>query len=214
MLGCNTACVTGKIKPRYDKESCEVLLRPYGTERMIGFHCSIEFEDILNTADGSEWATHLASGDIILTPTAGSLTIGDSSAENLETGCGDKIADVAEFPWTFTSPSVSEDYSDEDWWYDFHKQISFYSWGWLTCDSRIVLNDEVVKAIKASQAGAGAAVPVSYPGFKFSLNTIPAFKEGNGKGKAGIWTAEGTFRSKSVHRSVEIPGLAQILNQH
>lgn len=209
---CNT-CST-KVGKRYDRENCKTVTRPYGMDRMIGFHCSVDFTDILDTASEGEWDAYLTSGDIIVTPSGGKFAFGDGTTDTLTDGCGVKFTDITERPWTFTSFSTAEDFSDETWWRDFHLEFGNYTWGWLTCsgNGRIAFEDSVVQAIKASLAEVSVvAVPVSSPGYKMSIDKIPVFEAVNGDGKAGQWSTGGTFLHNTVLQTVEIPGLSALI---
>lgn len=201
---------SGLIPARYDKDNCKIVQRPFGSDRMIGFHCSVEFTDIKDTAEDGEWETLITAGKIVLSPFFGSFRTGTPTSESFEDGLGRTYPDVTTVPWTFTTPSVAADYDDQEWFYAFHQQMQYYTWAYFDANGRIALNDTVVTAILASGA---SAVPVeSNPGFRFSLNTIPDFRELNGAGKAGQWYAEGSFLTDSVIRVVAIPGLTTLLN--
>lgn len=203
------------VKKRYDKDRCKIVSRAYGSDKFIAFHCSVDFTNILDTATGGEWETMLTNNKIILSPFFGNFEMGTASSDTFEDGCGNKYPDTTEVPWTFTTPSTADDYSDEDWWYNLHQQFQYYTVGIVTCEGRLQLKDDVIKAIKASLSAVAPALPAavkaSAPGFNLSLNTIPQFGELNGKGKAGQWKAEGTFLTDAVIRSVDIPGLATLL---
>jgi len=208
---CNPCSET--LGKRYDKLECKTLLRPYGADRMIGFHCSVNFDDILDTASDGEWADYLTSGKILLTPSAGKFELGDGSSTPLEDGCGRKIADITDTPWTFSTFSTAEDYSDEQWWRSYQLEFSNYTWGWLNCAGRLVLNDAVIQAILAELAEeTPGAVPASFPGYPLSLESIPAFKAVNGFGKSGQWVASGTLQHGTVVTSIDIPGLSALLS--
>lgn len=208
---CNTCSET--LSKRYDKDNCKTVLRPYGSDKMIGFHCSVSFEDILDVAIAGEWDDHLTSGKILLSPFAGKFELGDSSTDVITDGCGREIPDVTKTPWTFSTPSVAEDYSDETWWRAFHLEFTNYSWGWFNCKGRLCMNDDTVQAILAELAEISpAAVPVAYPGYPLSLGVIPRFEQINGAGKAGQWKASGSFIHSHVITTVEIPGLAALIS--
>ena len=50
------------------------------------------------------------------------------------------------------------------------------------------------------------------PGFNFSLTQTPVWGVGpNGVGKAGIWSTAMSLITSKVLRSVEIPGLVEVL---
>jgi hypothetical protein len=181
---------------------------------MIAFHCSVDFDDILDTSEGGEWDQYLTDGKIILSPTFGKFEVGDGNTEVFEDGCGRKIPDATTLPWTFTTISAKKDYSDEDFWYKFHKQFSQYTWGYFNCEGRMYISDEAVQEIKAGlEADPIASVAVNSPGHRFSLDSIPQFKEGSGAGKAGVWTASGEFITMAVLRGVTIPGLNTLLSE-
>lgn len=207
MLNCNP-CSTDLSK-RYDIGLCEPLLRPYGVDRMLAFECGLTFVDIL---DVDEWETNINAGKILLSPFFGKVEIGDPSTENLEDGLGRKVPDFSQSSWKFTTFSTLEDYTDEDWWYAFHKKFSNYTWAFIQYHGRLILNDTVVAKIKAELAKQViGAVACSDPGLLFSLETIPTFKEVGGRGKSGQWESNGSFKHNHVLRSVEIPGLTAVL---
>jgi hypothetical protein len=206
-----TPC-TDTLGKRYDAAFCKTVLRPFGSDKMIGFHCSVNFIDILDVSQGGEWETYLTDGKILLSPFNGNFSIGDSNTTTLEDGCGNKIPDITETPWTFTTPATAEDYSDEDWWHAFHQDFKYWNWGWLTCSGRLALNDMTVTEIKEQLLEeTPGAVATPTPGFPFSLDIIPRFEGINGPGKAGQWRAQGSFRHSHVIRTVEIPGLSTLL---
>ena len=207
------ACDTEELTTRYDKTNCKAVTRPYGMDKIIGFHCSLNFDDFLDTAAAGEWETALTDGKILLSPFFGKFITNEGTSENLEDGCGRKIPDTTTIPWEFTTPSATSDYSDEDWWRAFHREFHLYSWGFFNCAGRLYLNDEAVTAIKTAQAVTPTipAVPLSDPGFAFSLNTIPQFVQINGAGKTGQWRCTGEFLANDVLRSVNVPGLAALL---
>lgn len=208
---CGTCSST--ISKRYDRNKCKITPRAYGSDKMIGFHCSVNFDDLLDTAASGEWETHLTSGKILLSPFFGSFELGQASSDVYEDGCGNQYPDAAVVPWTFTTPSTADDYSDEDWWYAFHEQFQYYTWGYFSCGGRIALNDAVIKDAKVQLAlETPGAVPAIAPGFKFSMDTIPQFVELNGKGKMGQWRATGSFITPNVIRTIDIPGLSTLLN--
>ena len=212
MIDICTPC-SDTLGKRYDKPFCKTVLRPFGSDKMIGFHCSISFTDILDVAETGEWDTYLEDGKILLSPFSGKFEIGDSNTGTLEDGCGRKIPDITETPWTFTTPSTAEDYSDEDWWHAFHLDFQYWNWGYLNCAGRLALSNSTVTAIKTELAElTPGPVAVSTPGFPFSLDIIPRFENVNGPGKAGQWRAQGTFKHSHVIRTVEIPGLAAIIS--
>lgn len=207
---CNPCSET--LQKRYDKTYCKTQLRPYGNDKMIAFHCSVSFDDILDVAENGEWDTYLTDGKILLSPFAGKFEIGDGSTDLLEDGCGRKIPDITETAWTFTTVSTATDYSDELWWRAFHLEFTNYNWGWFNCNGRLALNDDTVQAVLTELAElTPGAVPITYPGYPFSLDIIPKFEQVNGYGKAGQWRAQGTFRHSTVITTVEIPGLAALI---
>jgi hypothetical protein len=197
------------IPKRYDRNACKVITRRFGSDKIIGFHCSVDFTNILDTATAGEWDDYLTSGAIILSPFFGKFALGTPESGEIEDGLGKKYRDTTEVPWTFTTAGVSETYADEDWFYAFDKQFQYYSWGYFDVNGRLALNDKTVSLIKATPAGPVAS---NKPGFDFSLNSIPTFGELNGAGKAGQWVAEGSFITDSVIRTVAIPGLSTLLN--
>lgn len=210
-FGCNP-CNTDLLTERYDKGNCKANFRPYGSDKIIGFHCDVNFEDILDTAEEGEWATYIEEGKILLSPFFGKFIVNEASSENIEDGCGVKMPDTSTFPWEFTTPSTAIDYSDEDWWRAFHLEFQNYSWGFINCGGRLALNDAAIEAIKAGLAAEPvAAVPMVDPGFAFSLNTIPQFVAINGPGKTGQWKVTGEFLAQTVIRTVDIPGLKTLL---
>lgn len=213
MINLCETCAT-KLTNRYDKANCPTKLRKYGVDRLIGFRCTLTFEDMLDTtATTGEWAVAIADGDIVLSPKDGKLEIGESNSENFETGCGKLIPFGTSSSWTYTTPSTEDDYSDEDWWKAFHEDFYGWRWGWINCDGRLVLDDASITAIKAALAANPVdEAAVDYPGFDFSLQTIPMFEAVNGFGKPGQWKATGSFQYDNVIRSVEIPGLIELLN--
>lgn len=158
--------------------------------------------------DPTEWGTKVTAGDIIVGPLFGSFVPGDTTAATIADGCGTLYTEYAETPWTFSTPSTADDYTDEDWWDSFNKNAMGYTFGYLNCEGRLYLNDDAVTTIKAAQAVPGEAA-VTNPGLQMSLTSLPTFKKGpNGDGKAGIWEVSGKFIHASVFRSVEIPGLS------
>lgn len=213
-FSCNP-CNSDLLQTRYDQATCKAQFRPYGSDKIIGFHCDVNFTDILDTANevGGEWFDYLAAGKILLSPFYGKFTLNEASTESIEDGCGVKMPDISTFPWEFTTPSTATDYSDEDWWRAFHLEFQNYSWGWFNCQGRLYLNDDAVTAIKTALATTPTvpAVPLVDPGFAFSLNTIPQFVQINGAGKSGQWKVTGEFLAATVNRSVEIPGLKTLL---
>ena len=197
------------IPKRYDRNACKITTRRFGSDKIIGFHCSVDFTNILDTAEAGEWDTYLTDGKIILSPFFGKFALGTPESGELEDGLGKKYRDTTDVPWTFTTSGVAENYSDEDWFYAFDQQFQYYSWGYFNVDGRLALNDKTVSLIKATPA---VPVATNKPGFDFSLNTIPTFVELNGPGKAGQWQAEGSFSTDTVIRTVAIPGLQTLLN--
>ena len=164
---CNPCTET--LGKRYDKTFCKTVTRAYGSDRMIGFHCSVSFEDILDVAASGEWDTYLTNGKILVTPSMGKFDTGEGTTETLEDGCGVKYSDITERPWTFETASVSDDYSDEQWWRAFHLEFSNYNWGWILCGGRLVLNDTTVQAVLTElEEETPAAVPITTPGFAIS----------------------------------------------
>lgn len=205
-------CDSEELGVRYDKEFCKTETRPYGYDKIIGFHCSLSFADILDIAENGEWDNALTAGKVLLSPFFGKFVISDGSSETFEDGCGRKQADSTTYPWEFTTISAAPDYSDEDWWHAFHKSFAQYSWGYFNCDGMLYINDKAVNTIKAGlKASPIVAVPISNPGHSFSLNTIPQFVALNGAGKAGQWKVTGEFLANTVLRGVKIPGLAALL---
>lgn len=200
-----------KISQRYDHGQCEIETRPAGYNRLIGFHCSLELTDILDTAEAGEIAAAITDGTIVLSPMHGNFELNQGTSESFVDGCGIKFAGPTEASWTYRTPSANPDYLDEDWWYQFHKDSNNWTWGWMNCEGRVVLNDKTVAAIKESQGGVAGPVAVQNPGFVLSLNNIPAFLPENGGGKAGVWTLSGTLIHSHVFRSVAIPGLEALL---
>lgn len=219
-MACDPLCI-GEIPAKYDNSGCDVNLRKYGFTVFGAIKCTAEFTDILDTtAVTSDWATLIASGDVVIGPKFGTFTLGDTTTATLTDGCGNPIPEYADTAWTFSTPSTAADYSDEDWYYFFNKYANNYTLFYLDgCEggNRIYLNDDVITAIRASQGhgavvGTGAAVPASFPGFNMSITQTPKWSVGqNGPGKAGIWTMAGTFSTAGVVRSAEIPGLRTLL---
>lgn len=201
-------CDSEELGARYDKAFCKTETRPFGYDKIIGFHCSLNFNDFLDTSELGEWDQALTDGKVLVSPFFGKFAISDGSSETFEDGCGRKQADSTTYPWEFTTISAAPDYSDEDWWYAFHKQFNQYSWGYFNCDGNLYISDDSVSVIKAALAAVPVtAVPLINPGHSFSLNTIPQFVELNGAGKAGQWKVSGEFLANSVLRGVKIPGL-------
>ncbi len=206
-------CAQESLDTRYDKAYCEIKTRPHGYDKIIAFSCDLSFDDILDTAESGEWATAITAKKVLLSPFFGKLTIGEGSTETFEDGCGRKIPDSTTLPWEFTTISATDDYTDEDWWYAFHKAFSKYTWGFFNCDGRLYIDDQTVKAVKTGLAADPiAAVPLDAIGFYWSLNTVPQFIELNGPGKAGQWKASGEFVANHVLRSIKIPGLSELLS--
>jgi len=196
---------TDALPKRYDEGLCEPIFRKFGYDQFVAFKCGIEFTDIMDVA---EWTTKIQAGDIIASPGFGMFELGETTDSTIENGCGKTFAEFSETPWSFSTPSTKEDYSDEDWWYMFQKAARGYTLGYLNCDGRIYLNKEAITAIKAG----GGAVSLKNPGLEMDLTSTPKFTEGpNGKGKAGLWKVEGKFIHKGVFRSAEIPGLKAAL---
>ncbi len=203
---CKMNCVDALSK-RYDEGLCEPVFRPFGHDQFIAFKCGIEFKDIL---DVTEWQDKIKNNEIIVSPGFGDFELGETSTTIFTDGCGVDYPEYSETPWTFMTPSTSDDYSDEDFWYTFKKAAAGYTIGYLNCEGMLYLNDEAVIAIKAADGG---AINIFDPGLQMSLSNIPKWSEGqNGKGKAGIWKVEGKFIHKEVFRGVEIPGLSKVLD--
>lgn len=206
MDNCLFDCVD-EIPKRYDEGNCKPIFRKSGYNRFLSFKCGIAFDDIL---DPNEWETKIENGDIIVSPAFGDFVLGETTPSTIQGGCGELYVEFSTTAWTFTTPSTSEDYSDEDWWYLFNKSANGYTLGYVNCEGRLYLDDESIKSIKSVETG---AVPISSPGFQMSLTNMPKFGEGpNGKGKAGIWTVSGEFIHDESFRSVEIPGFVNAIN--
>jgi hypothetical protein len=204
-LFCQVDCAD-EIPQRYDSGECAPIFRKFGSSLFVAFKCGLSF---INLKDTAEWATKIAAGDIIVSPSFGNFAVGEGTTATVQGGCGETYPEYTETPFTFTTPSTSEDYSDEDWWYSFKKSAAGYTIAYLNCEGVIYPNDNTVAAYKAATTG---AVPVSNPGFGMSLDSTPQFILGpNGIGKAGIWSVKGKISGSEVHRGIEIPGLYTIL---
>lgn len=212
----NPNCV-GSIPKRYDNVECKPALRPYGYSQFGAIKCDAVFTDILDTTPTtSEWAQFIADGTVVLGPKSGTFTIGDTTTATIQDGCGNLFPEFSDTTWTFTTPSVEENYADEDWFYFFNEYASNYTLFYLEgcgASDRVYLNNNVISAIRASQGygtviGTGDPVPATLPGFNLSITQKPKWSIGpNGVGKSGIWTMGGTFSSLGVDRSADIPGL-------
>jgi len=219
-MNCDPSCI-GEIPEKYDSAGCDVNLRKYGFTVFGAIKCTATFEDILDTtAVTSEWAEHIAAGLVVIGPKFGTFTLGDTTTATITDGCGNPIPEYADTSWTYSTPSTSENYEDEDWFYFFDKYARNYTLFYLDgCEggNRIYLNDSVITEIRASQGygavvGSGDPVAATFPGFNMSITQTPKWSQGpNGIGKAGIWTMAGTFSSVGVVRSAEIPGLRTLL---
>lgn len=206
-MDCLINC-TGDIPARYDIDNCAPVFRKFGYNGFVAFKCGLEFTDMLDT---TEWETKITAGDIILSPSFGTFTLGETSTTTIPGGCGEEYPEFSETPWTFTTPSTSDDYTDEDFWYFFSRYANGYTMGYLNCDGRLYLDDASITIIKAAQVAVSTAA-VTGPGLTISLTNKPSWKEGpNGVGKAGIWSVAGKFIHDETFRSVEIPGLTASL---
>ena len=205
---CPTGC-TDQIPKRYDFDYCEDVTRKRGYSYFILFDCSVEFTDILDMA---EWDTLITAGDILLSP-QGKFDKGTpTTSVAFEKPCGSNVIDEVIHPFTFTTPQVSTDYSDEEWWDTFESNHARYGFGYISChDERIFLPKTLVESIKAGIA-APSAVPASNVGWSIKITETPDFVEGP-NGKAGIWQFSGEFEERGVLVSVEIPGLLDKLQQ-
>lgn len=200
-----------QIPQRYDIDYCDVETRKAGKDRLIGFHCSLEFVDML---DMTEWETHIAAGLIMVTPIGGDFEESDGTADTWEDGCGNDYTDFVEVPWVFRTGAVAKDWSDEVFFDKLHRQFNHYTWAPIDCNGRITLNNKVAEEIKAALLAGATAVPATYPGLKMSITSIPAFKIMNGKGKAGKWEFNGNYQHKYVLQTVDIPDLMTTLSEN
>ena len=214
---CNLNCPQSLIPTRYDLTNCESELRNYGVDTFLLFHCSVDFsaapivegepvevEGELNILNQNLWDAYFEAGLIIKSP-CGALDFGDANDEIvLTTGCGVDKLDISEVPFTFETCEAPSDKSDEQWWFDFDKNIRDYTFGWVNCDSScIYIGEEATAAFFDQNFSA-----ISTPGFLVSITGRPAFVAGpGGRGRAGIWRFEGNINTKCVRRGITIPGL-------
>jgi hypothetical protein len=185
---CDPLC-TLKIPASYVSAACKPVLRLYGYAKFILKRCNVEFNDVL---DAGEWATHIASGDIIMGP-EGIFTIGETTTAVIPMSCGKTINEFSDTTWTFTTPMVAKDYSDERFWRKFNDYAGSYELFYIdgcTGDERVFLNNEVIDLIDISQGGGGAAVPASVIGFDLNITKIPQFIAG-ANGKSGQLVFQG-----------------------
>lgn len=217
LLNC-ISCSSATIRARYDKTNCgEINNRAYGSERWLSVKCGTAFTDIL---DSAEWGTKLTAGTVRISPSDGTLNLGEPSTETIPTGSGRKIRDIATSTWSFSTPSAVADKSDEDFWRDVDLNSKFWTFIPIDNDGSLMLPDDIIEECRASMgvggsAGTGNPVAVNSPGFAFSITKIPSFGAGpNGAGKAGLWKVEGEFNHPTVLRSVLVPGLDVVLAAH
>lgn len=204
-----------RVGARYDAARCSVVLRKFTGYTPIGFHCSVSFTDILDTAALGEWDTLLTAEDILVFPNAGSLEFAAPSNTPVGTdACGNDIAGTDTYAWTYTNPNVDDAYLDEDFYHALGTNFNSYRYGFVRqCDGedlRLYLNDAAITLIKAG----GGAVPTNNPGHEFGITQKPFWAGPNGKGEAGQWSMGGNLKTNHVLRSCPIPGLAEILENY
>lgn len=201
MANCIIGC-TDDIPLKYDNAGCAPVVRKHGFNYFVLIKCDTTFTDIM---DADEWASKIASGDIVVSPSFGAFAPGQSTTATIPDGCGNTYPEFMTTPWTFTTYSTEADYEDEDWWYALSNSYKGYLLFFVNCDGRLYMNDAAITAIKAWTTGALALGEV---GFDISLTSTPQFIQGaNGAGKAGLWTVSGEITHDKMIRSVEIPGV-------
>lgn len=205
---CPTGC-TDKIPKRYDFDDCGDVTRKRGYSFFMLFDCTVSFVDIL---DMTEWDALITAGNILLSP-EGKFDKGTpNTSVAFEKPCGSNVIDEVIHPFTYTTPQVATDYTDEEWWDEFEKNHKRYGFGYISCyDERVFLPKDLVASIKAGIAGASAVV-ASDVGWPIKITETPDFVEG-ANGKTGIWSFSGEFEEQGVLVSVQIPGLLDKLQQ-
>lgn len=196
-------CDEGTISPNYT-DLCEVVQRPWGVSRFILIKCGFEFTDITSPA---EWEAAITDGDVIISP-IGNFALQEASADiSFTDGCGNENRDIATVPFIFETNRTAEDYSDETWYTQLDKFRASYNLAYVNCDAcRLYMPEDQITAI-------GVDPNIVSPGFRFFLTTIPQFVAGpQGAGRAGLWRVNGSFRTKTVLNSIELPGVCEILN--
>ena len=225
LINCNPLCATQKVPQRYDLAACGDVLRAFGQDSMIFFHCTLLSHiqlpevpvapetrvglgvpfDITNLVHW-QWAI---DNELITRTPSGSFALGDTSDEVAgEDGCGNLIIDFSEVTWEYETFQTATDKSDEKYFYELDKRWSQYSMGWMSCDGSIYLSEDVTEEYLDNL---GSTFTSGRLGFVSTKTKRPQWVINNGKGKAGKWLVQGYFRTSSVSRGIEIPNLSTVL---
>lgn len=180
------------------------ILRKAGWKQFVLVKCNLQFTDVL---DPAEWATHLAAGDVGVSP-EGTLNFNPPAQASFPIdGCGRTAPDETSLLIDYFTYQTKEDLSDFVYWKSFFRRAASFRIMPVDCNGIFYVSDNFATAIAA---GSPATVAGESPGLEFSVPQIPIPLAGANPNFVS-WTTQIQIDIVDVPCGVYLPGVLDAL---